>query len=163
MKPMEMRFRVVSGVTLLVASLFGVALADEQRVPRVTMPQMKTAPKIDGVIHEEEWRHAVRSIGFVSHRTGALSSRQGVFWLGSDGANVYIAAKTEAPPDGRILTRAVPDGDRDLWAAFLDDSLELVLDPKRDRSEGDRTYYHVITNARRALGDWAVDRPLVNL
>ena len=157
MKTMETRFRIIFGVTLLEVCLLGVAPAGGQPVPRVTMPRMKTAPAIDGLIDEEEWRHAVRSVGFVSHRTGVLGARQGVFWLGSDGANVYVAAKTEAPPDGRILTRAVPDGNRDLRAAFLDDSLELVLDPKRDRAEGDRTYYHLITNARGALYDWAVD------
>ncbi|MDP6114847.1 MAG: DUF6067 family protein, partial [Planctomycetota bacterium] len=63
----------------------------------------------------------------------------------------------EAPPDGRILNRAVPDGTRDIIAAFHDDSIELAIDPKRERKQGARTFYHLITNGRGTLYDRAVN------
>jgi hypothetical protein len=118
---------------------------------------MTSAPQIDGTIEEQEWQSAVRNVGLVSHATGNMAAREAVFWVGCDGQKLYVAVKSEPPPDGQILTRAVPDDTRDQLAAFLDDSIELVIDPKRSRTSGDRTYYHIITNARGALYDWAVD------
>lgn len=126
-------------------------------VPCVALPLMKQPPTVDGLIDEAEWKHAVRNVGIVSHRTRATTTREGVFWLGCDGPTLYLALKTEAPPDGRILTRAVPDAQHDVRAALLDDSIELVIDPKRGRTHGDRAYYHLISNGRGALFDWAMD------
>jgi len=126
-------------------------------VPRVAMPPMKHVPAIDGRIGEEEWRDAVRNVGLVSHRTGSLTAREAVFLVGCDGERLYVALKTEVAPDGRVLTRAVPDEKRDVVAAFLDDSFELVVDPNRARGAGQRRYYHLIANGRGALYDWAID------
>jgi hypothetical protein len=102
---MKTRLPVLLGLTVVAACSFAVAVADGQPVPRVTMPLINKAPTIDGLIGEEEWRHAARSVGLVSHQTGALSSRQGVFWVGSDGANLYVAVKTEAPLDEVLAFR----------------------------------------------------------
>lgn len=118
---------------------------------------MKNPPTVDGVIGEDEWQEAVRNLGFIGHSTRFVTYREGIFWLGCDGKKLYIAIKTELPPDGKILNRAVPDGTRDIIGAFHDDSIELVLDPKRGRKTGDRTYYHIITNARGTLFDRALD------
>ncbi|NLX98695.1 MAG: hypothetical protein GXY83_21250 [Rhodopirellula sp.] len=135
---------------ILLVAISG-AVAAEPAPPSIRLPLMKAAPTIDGVIDEQQWRDAVRHVGFISRITGAATDRQGVFWIGCDGKNLLLAVKTEAPPDQRLLTRAVPDPDRDVVAAFHDDSLEFVLAP-----EGDR-FFHLITNARGALYDWAVE------
>ena len=132
-----------------------VAVADN--VPRVRMPLMTAPPTIDGTIADDEWQGAVRNAGFVALNSDQLSGRYGDFWLGCDGTTLYIAVKSETPPDGSVLTRAVPHPKNDVTAAFHDDCLELVLDPKRGRPSGSRTYYHIITNARGALYDRAVD------
>jgi len=116
------RTLVSAAILPLVVLGLGTASCAEPDVPRATMPLMKAVPTIDGVIGEEEWQHAVRSVGFVSHNTGTLAVRRGVFWIGSDGKRLLVALKTELPPDGRILTRAVPDGSRDVLGAFLDDA-----------------------------------------
>jgi len=123
---------------------------------RMAAPLIRQAPQIDGTIEEAEWRGAVRNVDLID-RQGVATARAAVFWLGCDGKELYLALKTEAPPDGRLLTRAVPDVRQDVVAAFYDDSIELVLDPRRERAPGDRTFYHVISNARGALFDWAVD------
>ena len=141
----------------------GLALASltagraEPFIPQAALPLMRHAPVMDGRIEEREWHEALRNVGFVSHNTGHLCQRAGVFWVGCDGQRLFVAVMSEAPPDGRILTRAVPADAADQTGAFLDDSLELVLDPKRGRTAGDRRFYHLIFNARGALFDWAVD------
>jgi hypothetical protein len=126
-------------------------------VPSIALALMKQPPTIDGLIDETEWKCAVRNVGLVSHHTRAVAPREGVFWIGCDGQSLYLALKTEAAPDGRILTRAVPDAQQDVRATLLDDSIELIVDPKRGRSGGDRAYYHLISNSRGALFDWAMD------
>ncbi|MDP6359778.1 MAG: DUF6067 family protein, partial [Planctomycetota bacterium] len=138
------------------AYIFTPAAAELDK-PRVTLPLMSIAPKIDGLIHEDEWIDATRNIGLIGHRSLRVTARHAVFWVGCDGKQLFIAIKTEAPPDGRILNRAVPDGRRDIIAAFHDDSIELAIDPKRERKQGSRTFYHLITNGRGTLYDRAVD------
>jgi hypothetical protein len=144
-------------VLVLLTAVNWAAAQDAEGVPRVAVPLMKHAPKIDGVIDEAEWREAVRSVDFINYGTDVATVRQGIFWLGCDGQTLYLAVKSEAPPDGRLLTRAVPDAMRDVRAVLHDDCLELVIDPKRGRAAGDRTFYHIITNARGALYDWSFD------
>lgn len=122
-------------------------------IPRLALPLMQAAPTIDGAISEEEWSGAARMVGFVSQHNGALTARQGIFWVGCDGKSLFIALRTEAPPGGQILSRAVPDGDRDIMAALADDSIELWMDPHRGKTAGDRRYYQIITNARGAIFD----------
>ncbi len=136
---------------IVAAAVSGDAGAAEPDRPRISLPRMKTPPAIDGRVEQAEWRGAVRNVGFISRVTGAVTGREGVFWVGRDDKNFLLAVMTEAPPDGRILTRAVPDPQRDVVAAFHDDSLEFVLDPGGER------FFHLITNARAALYDWAVE------
>lgn len=154
---MECCTRVVIVALALCGPSLGAVRTTTRAVPRVAMPLVKHAPTIDGRIEEDEWRHAVRGIGLVSRKTGVVAAREAVFLVACDGQKLYVALKTEVAPDGRILTRAVPGEKRDVVAALLDDSFELVVDPKRGRTEGDRRYYHVIANARGALYDWTVD------
>ena len=128
------------------------------RVPRAAIPEMKQAPKLDGVIAQAEWQDAVGNYGFVNHSGHIrLNAREARFWVGRRGETLYLAFRTEAPPGGAILTRVKPDGKRDLIGAFGDDSIEMVLDPKRGRAVGDRVFYHVIFNANGALYDFSMD------
>ena len=150
--------RGVIGVVLVGAfSAARAAVTPAPHVPRVTLPLMNTPPTVDGRIDETEWAGAVRNVGFVGHGSDTLMLRDGVFWLGSDGHSLFLAVQTETPPTGEILTRAVPHDKLDVTAAFHDDCLELVLDPKRGRTAGERSYYHIITNARGALFDRSID------
>lgn len=126
-------------------------------VPQARLPLTKAPPVVDGVISEAEWAGAVRNAGLVTLRGGTLTPREGAFWLACDGTRLYIAVRSELPPDGQVLNRAVPNPRQDVTAAFADDSLELVLDAKRGRREGDRRFYHIIANGRLALFDRSID------
>jgi hypothetical protein len=137
----------------------GHVRSDEVKVapgtPRVRVPVMEPAPELDGRIGAEEWKGAVRNVGFVSHSNGVKTHRRGTFWVGCDGERLLLAIKSETPPDGRLLTRATPQKNRDQRAAFQDDSIELAIDPARGRDGG--RFYHLIVNARGALYDRAID------
>lgn len=126
--------------------------------PEVSVPPTMSAPTLDGEIKATEWKGAVKVLGFVSQHDGKLTLRRGMFWVGSDGRRLFIAVKTEAPPGGRLLTRAVPDGQRDVIATVRDDSLELWIDPHKGKREGDRRLFQIITNARGTIYDQAYDR-----
>ncbi len=129
----------------------------EALLPEVSVPMMTTPPVIDGRILEDEWAGAVRNVGLCSQHDLRLETREAIFWCGSDGKNLYIAIRSEVPPGDKLLTRAVPDGDRDIEAAVYDDSVELVIHPHLGAISGDQRYFHLIVNARGALFDRAFD------
>lgn len=126
-------------------------------LPRIALPAMQKPPTIDGVIQEQEWAEAVRIIGLNSQHDLKLTAREAIFWIGVDRKNLYIAMKTELPPTGELLTRAVPDGDRDIPAALYDDSVELVIHPHLGATGGDQRYFHIIVNAKGAMYDRSFD------
>ncbi|MDD5704395.1 MAG: DUF6067 family protein [Kiritimatiellae bacterium] len=126
--------------------------------PQVSIPEMVQAPKLDGVIETGEWQDAVGNYGF-ANVNGAmrLNDREARFWVGRKGETLYIAIQTETPPGDSVLIRTQPDATRDIPEAFYDDNIELVLDPNRGRTSGDRTFYHIISSANGAMHDWSVD------
>ena len=81
-------------------------------VPQARLPLATVPPVVDGVITEAEWTGAVRNAGLVTLRGGTLTPREGAFWLACDGTRLYIAVRSELPPDGQVLNRAVPSPDR---------------------------------------------------
>ena len=125
--------------------------------PEVSLPLMKSPPQIDGEITAVEWACATKVLGFVGYRSGKVTPRDGRFWVGCDGKELFIAVQTEMPPDGKLLNRAVPDGDRDIIAAARDDCIELWIDPHKGQTTGDRRYFQIITNPRGTLFDRAYD------
>jgi hypothetical protein len=121
--------------------------------PQTRLPLMQTAPKIDGVIEENEWQGASRSEGFTRYGVGVLTAQRGAFWIGADAKNLYIAVKTETPPEGKILQRAnqLATG-ADLGAIFADDSIEVWLAPQPEQSPTQRKVFLSLFNARDAFG-----------
>jgi len=142
---------------VFLACLSVAASAAELHNPTIALPLMGKAPTIDGVVGEEEWAGATRQIGFSSHGKRRLTSREGIFWLGSDGREIFIAVKTELPPTGGLLTRVQPRENLDVQA-YRDDSLELWFDPFRSAKGHKRICYQVIVNALGALYDIAHDK-----
>jgi len=144
-------------LTLLAVGIISTCLAAESILPQIGIPFMKKPPVLDGKIEEPEWSEAARMVGFVSQHNLELTPREGIFWVGADRENLYIAIKSQVAPDGQLLTRAVADGDRDIVAAVYDDSIELVIHPHLGKTSGDRRYFHIICNARGAMYDRSFD------
>ncbi|HOL67361.1 MAG TPA: DUF6067 family protein, partial [bacterium] len=137
--------------------LFSRSGQTDMALPCLGIPFMKKPPRLDGKIEEQEWAQASRMIGFVSQHNLELTAREGIFWVGVDRENLYLAMKTEVAPDGQLLTRAVPDGQRDIVAACYDDSVELVIHPHLGKTSGDTRYFHIICNDRTAMYDRSID------
>lgn len=126
-------------------------------LPAACLPPLGTPPTIDGTIVEAEWAGALRNLGLNSQHDMKLSAREATFWVGASADTLYLALKMELPPCGDLLTRAVPDGDRDIPAVLHDDTVELVIAPHLGATSGDRRYYHLIVNARGAMFDRSFD------
>ena len=146
----------LSVVSLTCAALATTALAGALP-PQIALPLMTSAPRIDGVIKPEEWAGAAKVIGFVGYTEGKLTAREGMFWVGCDGKELFVAVQTEMPPDAKLLNRAVPDGNRDILAATRDDCIELWIDPHKGQTTGDRRYFQIIANPRGTLYDRSYD------
>ncbi|MCC7517666.1 MAG: hypothetical protein IT578_00610 [Verrucomicrobiae bacterium] len=123
-------------------------------VPQARLPLMKSPPTIDGVVHDDEWAGATRMERFAG-ADGFLSPQEASFWVGCDGKELFIAVVSETPPGGKMLSRVTPlpeNGDALTW---MDDSIEMVLDPLRADPTGRRRIYHANINALGAINDTA--------
>ena len=145
--------RPIAVLTTIVFSL-GLATAAERRFapPEVSLPLMQQAPTVDGKIDEQEWAHAARWVGVCGLGGTALTHRDAVLWLGSDGTRAYFAVRSETPPDRPILAKhkPVPD-DRDT-DAFKDDSVEVWFDPYKTAKPA-RGLYQGVFNSLGAIYD----------
>ena len=121
--------------------------------PQIRLPLTQTAPTIDGVINDDEWKGADRMERF--GRPAPLSPQLASFWVGGDAQNLYIAVRSQTPPDGKLLARVnqLP-GDADA-RTYYDDSIELVIDPQHS-SQSAHNLYHAIFNAKGAIYDMAI-------
>ncbi len=147
--------RIGLAVLALVAALTGrlsVAQVAEFTPARIALPPMAQAPAIDGVLDTNEWAGATRIIGFGS----PLEPRTGATWVGYDAVNLYLAASTELPPDGKLITKVL----RHDQNVCLDDSLEIWIDPNRSHratGAGDLRGYQIIVNSAGNLLDVVFD------
>lgn len=120
-------------------------------VPQICLPFLQNAPKIDGIIHEEEWKGTDRMERFGN--SAQLSPQNAGFWVGGDAQNLYIAIRSETPPNGQILQRTNPlSGDTDA-RPFDDDAIEIYLCPNPDAPKTEQTVYQGIFNAKGAIYD----------
>lgn len=130
--------------------------AQEYSTPQIRLPLAPKAPVIDGKINAEEWQNAGRMEGF--GRGKSLAPMQAGFWVSGDNNNLYIAVRSETPPGGKLMSRANPAPGVTDARPFMDDSVEIVVDPFRalgtDKT-GKRRLYHFITNAKGAIYDQA--------
>lgn len=141
----------VLGVLVMDCAVLAENGSPEFNTPQVRLPLMKSAPTIDGTVNVEEWAGADRMEGF--GRGAMLSPLEASFWVGSDGKDLFIAVVSETPPGGRILSRFSPlpgDVDAQTW---LDDSIEMVIDPLPTTPSGQRKLYHANINAQGAISD----------
>jgi hypothetical protein len=138
-------------VLAIIATTTGVARSAEYSQPQVRLPLMSNAPAIDGQVNTEEWSGADRMERF--GRPAPLSPQEASFWIGATEKELFIAVVSETPPGGKLLARTAPPPDESDAQNFLDDSVEIVLDPWRRGPAEKREIYHAIFNSRGAIYD----------
>ena len=101
--------------------------------PQIALPPNAEAPVVDGRIGEDgEWAGAVRMIGMIRVGQTALTHRRVVSWLLCDGERVYVAFKSELPPDGGLAATLQPAADGADVPTIKDDCVEVWFDPRPD-------------------------------
>ncbi len=127
-------------------------LRTEARLPFINSVE---APKIDGVIGEDEWGGALKEFGGYRN-TVDLEQRECVYYLASDGDKIYVAVRSELPPTKTLLSFNQPQGDKDVapLASLNDDSVEIWLMP--DKRAGGKMFA-LLFNYPGAVYDFSYD------
>lgn len=127
----------VAFISAAVSSVFGEpALYD--------VPFAVRAPVIDGVASAGEWDGALRIIGAGK----PVDARYAEIAFAWDAENLYVCARSETAPRGRLATSAgsLPGTSR----IVMDDSVELWFDPPKELRNADETkrfgYFQMIVN-----------------
>lgn len=121
-------------------------------IPAIRQPLMRP-PAIDGRVDAAEWAGAVRMEGL--GRGPKLAPLPAGFHVGCDGTNLYVALVSATPPGGRLLARVAPLPDERDARTWIDDSVELVIDPTPEAPAGARRLLHANFNANGAVHDTA--------
>jgi len=142
---------------LVFCLLMGSLILTAGEVSKITLVPMEKAPVIDGVINPEEWRQAVKILGFVTlGKIPLLEPRQGYTLIGFDREALYFAMATEMPPDNQLITNVKRHDENTCY----DDSVEIWIDPNRRnkiKGQGDLRYYQLIINQLGTLLDVVFD------
>jgi hypothetical protein len=109
--------------------------------PRLSVPRLSAAPKLDGEIEEPEWRGALRPGGFRAG-SGATAHPFSEARFGWDQQNLYVALYAA---DQDIECR-VKEHDGPVW---IDDAFSLGFDPEG----GDGTRYQIDLSATGVVTD----------
>lgn len=141
-------------LALPVLSGVGETAEKSYRFPRAIVPFVgKSPPKIDGHIHENEYKNLSAISGMVTWggAGGGLKTivpriQQVVWYLGYDDKNLYIAMDSPNPPGVWPLARTKrDDSGRILW----DDHTEIQIAKRRDKATfPGHGFYKIMANAR---------------
>jgi hypothetical protein len=125
--------------------------------PEASIPLMKKAPALDGVISSGEWNtmHVGR---FVSQNADFLSARPGEYWIGSDGKILYIAIRTAVHPQAGVQATMKPrtDGGDANGKLIYDDTIELWIDNNVEGKDG--KFFQIMVNPLGATYDSSFSR-----
>ena len=128
---------------VLLLFCFSIYVIGADIVPEVRLPMLERAPKIDGIIGEEEWIGSTEFSGLGD----PIDAREGYVWFGYDKENLYFCFKTELPPDGELITNVKRDG----GGVVGDDSIELWIVPPDEGREVDgpkgKGFFQIIINS----------------
>ncbi len=119
--------------------------APAENRPLLTVGMCTSAPTIDGVFAPGEWDQAASTTGLMQLRDRELASVQPRFWLASDEDALYFAAATPVPAG---VEPVAEHRQRDA-KVYMDDSIELILDPGQTRSR----YFQLVLNSAGAIFD----------
>jgi hypothetical protein len=83
----------------------------------IRLPPMLEAPRIDGRVADQEWRHASTTFGGISSISGLMTARKNNFRFGYDRNFLYLAVTSEMPippqrltPEDQVELTVLPPG-----------------------------------------------------
>lgn len=136
---MHIKRLVVIGCLLCVSALV-VSAAEFYTPPVISVPQVETAPVIDGQMEADEWQAAAVFSDFIILGGTARPTLPTTVYAAYDDSAVYIAVQL-FDPDPEQLRAEADQRDGQVWQ---DDCLELFIDTAGQR----RSYAHLAVNSR---------------
>ncbi|MFC2152442.1 DUF5916 domain-containing protein [Bacteroidota bacterium] len=96
---------------------------------------VETAPKIDGIINEKEWKTAFTFTNFWDHwpSDSSLSEYQTEVKLTYDDEYIYIAVKLEDNNSDKVIQSLKRDNGQEFWDS---DGFAVVIDPINAKNNG---------------------------
>ena len=119
------------------------SVADDYKVPTITVPYAWHKPTLDGIVHDDEWQDAV-SFSALQTTNHAVSPRQTRFWMMWDADNIYLAMRSPLRPGERLI-QALRQTDKDVNVVF-DDSYEIWLDVGSHSPDGQPVFFQYLSN-----------------
>lgn len=116
--------------------------------PYVFIPEIKTAPVLDGNLDDGCWKNAVRLAPFMSLNSEKQALNQTEVYLAHDDANLYVAARCHSKildSTLQMLDKFKAEKKERDSSVFSDDSVEIFIAP--DKKE----YFHFAVNALGTL------------
>lgn len=135
-------------LTILPGLLLAPVHAQDTRFsapPVVSVPKVKVAPKIDGIVEPAEWANAAPLSPFVLVGGQGQPVNATSVWVMYDDHNLYIGAILK-DPNPAALKAATTDRDGPVWE---DDDLELFFDTDDQR----KSYIHLAVNPKETQYD----------
>ncbi|MBM4048999.1 MAG: hypothetical protein FJ279_28200, partial [Planctomycetes bacterium] len=106
--------------------------------PKLTIPEAKSPPIIDGKTTDAAWRRAPEIARMALHEGEGPPTQQTQVWLAFDATHLYLAAWCGEAKIRDLVTNVKSD----FGPVWNDDCLELFVDANQDRA----TYFHVAVN-----------------
>ena len=131
--------RIAVLVALLVATSLAGLAEDYYTPPVVSVPLVKAAPAVDGVVNAQEWSGAALLSDFLTVGGKARPALPTTVYLAHDNKALYLGAQLFDPQPDK-LRREVTERDGEVWR---DDCLELFVDTVGQR----KSYAHLAVNA----------------
>ncbi len=106
---------------------------------------VRATPTLDGKLNEDCWSKDRAITAFAVHTGQKLPTQNPRAWLAYDDSNLYVAFRCPHPKAADLRARAT-QRDQDAW---LDDSIEVFLDPDHDHGG----YFQFVVNCLGVLRD----------
>lgn len=125
--------------------------------PQVSIPELPSAPALDGDLGDEAWRSALATGPWRTNTGEAPAPVPTSAWLGVHGGRLYVGVRADEPNVAGIVAQVAADG----GPTWNDDCIELFLDSElalRNTRQLVINSRGAVTTLRHGGGDW---RPTV--
>lgn len=140
-----MRILVICLALMLLVGLSANMQAAGNQPVRAVAARVSQAPVIDGRLNDAAWKKAPELAGFVLLSTHKKPAAPTSVKVVTDGKALYVGFRCAEPNMDKLAPTRL-ERDSQVW---LDDSVEVVIDPMNDR----RGFAHLIVNAAGAVYD----------
>lgn len=145
----------ISALSLLMLAGISHVLADNT-FPVLRVPELPTAPEMDGRVSLDEWAGAAAFTGLSGNPIGnpflLPGAQQATWYFGFKGDTLYIAMRSPHPkgtiPTGQ--TKQMDDGDV-LWGDHVE--IRILTHDRVDAGRPGKGFYQMLVNARGAMQD----------